>query len=288
MRSGAQPARPYSCRSPSIALTSARYAVLVFLYSATASVALALTPALPVQLTAPTTPPAPSTATSGELGPLFYTPEERGRLERQRADAKAGVGTPTAALPAVSQVTVDGYVRRTDGPQTTWVNGRPQVGRAGLSAVPVGSANLAPGSYAVAERQMGDRVIVRAPGEPAVALKPGQTHEFAAQATREAYQSGAPRPAAAAIPVTVTTETVTTSITTKSAKPKKKSPAPDTKKRIKKPPKTAPGAPSGARKTGTVKGDAPAQATPASSPSAASSITPADPRTGAPVIAPRP
>ena len=57
-----------------------------------------------------------------DFGRLFFTPEERAALDARR---KARLPDKPAAAPVVaSPVTrVDGYVRRSEGPSTVWVNG---------------------------------------------------------------------------------------------------------------------------------------------------------------------
>jgi hypothetical protein len=56
-----------------------------------------------------------------ELGRLFFTEEQRAALDARR---KARVPDRPAAPAAASPTTrVDGYVRRSGGPSTVWVNG---------------------------------------------------------------------------------------------------------------------------------------------------------------------
>lgn len=55
------------------------------------------------------------------LGRLFFTPEQRAALDARR---KARVPDKPAAAVIASPVTrVDGYVKRSQGPSTVWVNG---------------------------------------------------------------------------------------------------------------------------------------------------------------------
>ncbi len=69
---------------------------------------------------------------AAELGRLFLTPQERAALDRARHTVKK----PTVEQPrlvdiapddetpeAEAPITVDGYVSRSDGPATVWVNG---------------------------------------------------------------------------------------------------------------------------------------------------------------------
>ncbi len=57
-----------------------------------------------------------------ELGRLFFTPEQRAALDARR---KARIPDKAAPTPSVASPTtrLDGYVRRSDGRSTVWVNG---------------------------------------------------------------------------------------------------------------------------------------------------------------------
>lgn len=56
-----------------------------------------------------------------DLGVLFHTPEERARLDRlRRGEVTEAVAAAVAAKPEVT-----GYVRRSDGRSTVWINGIP-------------------------------------------------------------------------------------------------------------------------------------------------------------------
>jgi hypothetical protein len=87
-----------------------------------------------------------STAVSAqELGRLFFTPEQRAALDARR---KARVPDKPAAAPAVASPTtrLDGYVRRSDGRSTVWVNGERADGAApradGRVSVTVGESDV--------------------------------------------------------------------------------------------------------------------------------------------------
>ena len=63
-------------------------------------------------------------ALAQELGRLFFTPEQRAALDARR---KARVPDKPAAPMVVSPTTrLDGYVKRSDGRSTVWMNGEPQ------------------------------------------------------------------------------------------------------------------------------------------------------------------
>ena len=59
-------------------------------------------------------------ASAEPLGRLFFTPEQRAVLERQRRD-----GSTDAALADGERLRLDGIVTRSAGPPTIWANGRP-------------------------------------------------------------------------------------------------------------------------------------------------------------------
>jgi len=67
---------------------------------------------------------APATDVLGQdLGRLFFTPEQRATLDARR---KARVpDTPNVAAVASPTTRVDGFVHRSGGPSTVWVNGEP-------------------------------------------------------------------------------------------------------------------------------------------------------------------
>lgn len=90
-----------------------------------------------------------------ELGRLFFTPQQREQLDARR---KARVPDKPAATIVVSPTTrVDGFVKRSGGPSTVWVNGE---------ALPEGSGDaprIAP-SLSVTVGEGGRRAALK-PGE---------------------------------------------------------------------------------------------------------------------------
>ena len=69
---------------------------------------------------------AAGAAGAQEMGRLFFTPEQRQALDARR---KARVMDKPAAAPVAAAPTLrmDGYVKRSRGPSTVWVNGESQV-----------------------------------------------------------------------------------------------------------------------------------------------------------------
>ncbi len=65
-------------------------------------------------------------AHAAELGTLFHTPDERKALDAMRANASRPQ-KPAAEKPAPAPAPerLDGFVVRTHGPATVWINGRP-------------------------------------------------------------------------------------------------------------------------------------------------------------------
>jgi hypothetical protein len=96
-----------------------------------------------------------------ELGRLFFTPEQRDVLDARR---KARVPDNPTATTAVSPTTrLDGYVKRSEGPSTVWVNGEslletsPEAPRIGVTRGDDGKVSIGVG-------ESGARVGLR-PGE---------------------------------------------------------------------------------------------------------------------------
>jgi hypothetical protein len=82
-------------------------------------------------------------AQAQDIGRLFFTPEQRAALDARR---RARVPDKPAATPLVASPTtrLDGYVRRSQGPSTVWVNGasvdEARPGSDARVSVPVGDA----------------------------------------------------------------------------------------------------------------------------------------------------
>ncbi len=94
-------------------------------------------------------------AQAQELGRLFFTPEQRSTLDARR---KARVPDKPAAVAASPTMRLDGYVKRSGGRSTVWVNGEPADDSARPPAAGEGRATVSVGD-----------------GERRVQLKPGET-----------------------------------------------------------------------------------------------------------------
>jgi len=104
---------------------------------------------------------AASPARAEQLGRLFFTAEQRAALDaRRNAHVPDNPSAPTATSPVTR---VDGYVKRSQGPSTVWINGE---------TVPATGS----GSARIDERSGEGRVTIDAPeGRNRPRLKPGQS-----------------------------------------------------------------------------------------------------------------
>ncbi len=80
--------------------------------------------------------PSASFAQTEALGRLFHSPESRAELELKRGIKpepvikkpvvkKAVIKTPKPTLPLPDPIMLQGYVKRSDGPNTVWINHQP-------------------------------------------------------------------------------------------------------------------------------------------------------------------
>lgn len=118
---------------------------------------------------------SPPVAAGDELGRLFFTPERRELLDRQRTlnalEAQSAAEEP--------QILVNGQIRRSSGKRTTWINGQPQNDdemRTGVAARP-DSRNPA-------------RVQLAPGDDPAVSVKVGETFNRGTQETTSPLGDG--------------------------------------------------------------------------------------------------
>ncbi len=102
------------------------------------------------------------------LGRLFFSPEKRAVLERQR---QLNVQVQETQTLEGATMHLDGVIQRSGGKKTVWINGQPQ----NDNATPLGvAAKIAPGDPG--------RASLSAEGESPVNLKVGETVN---RATRE-------------------------------------------------------------------------------------------------------
>jgi hypothetical protein len=102
-----------------------------------------------------------SPAQAQELGRLFFTPEQRANLDARR---KARVpDKPTAVVVAAPVTRVDGYVKRSLGPATVWINGE-SVADSAPEAPRIDTGRADGGSVSISVGEGGSRVRLK-PGE---------------------------------------------------------------------------------------------------------------------------
>jgi hypothetical protein len=117
------------------------------------------------------------------LGRLFFTPDERARLDvlrRQPAPRPTAEAAPQDSAPPPVTVRYSGMVRRSDGRSTAWINDRP-----------VNDAGDATGARARVDADGAARITL--PRQGSVRLKVGQTAELASGRIEESYARPAPR-----------------------------------------------------------------------------------------------
>jgi hypothetical protein len=104
---------------------------------------------------------SPVLAQAQELGRLFFTAEQRTNLDARR---KARVPDKPAAVVVAAPVTrVDGFVKRSSGPTTVWINGE-SVGDTAPEAPRIDSGRTAGGAVSITVGE-GDRRVRLKPGE---------------------------------------------------------------------------------------------------------------------------
>jgi len=108
---------------------------------------------------------------SQDVGRLFFTPEQRAALDARR---QARVpDKPSAVVVASPTTRVDGFVKRSSGPSTVWVNGEP---------LPEGSGD---------SPRIGPRVsIPLGEGGRRATLKPGETLDRGTGEVRDVIGDG--------------------------------------------------------------------------------------------------
>lgn len=110
------------------------------------------------------------------LGRLFFTPERRAALERQR---QLNIQEKTQETVEVASVHLNGVVRRGGNQATVWVNGRPQQ---------VDNANT--GILVKPSSKELDRVGIRVGDEAPSSLRVGETLNRATQETTDGLAGG--------------------------------------------------------------------------------------------------
>ena len=113
----------------------------------------------------------PAVRAGDDLGRLFFTPERRQQLDRQREmnllDKQQAPADPT--------LTVDGVVTRSSGKRTAWVNGNPQHENDAWSGLTVSTRAGNPAQVLI---ESGDAPAARARVGETVNRSTGESHDL--------------------------------------------------------------------------------------------------------------
>ena len=105
-------------------------------------------------------PATGSASTTGELGRLFFTPEQRRQFDRQR-DTQT---EEKPLAPSDPTLTIDGVVTRSSGKRTVWINGAAHNDGVQPDGIAIGTNRRTPG-----------QVVVRPSGAPPIPARVGDT-----------------------------------------------------------------------------------------------------------------
>ncbi|MGH8657793.1 MAG: hypothetical protein ACREV4_04740 [Gammaproteobacteria bacterium] len=133
---------------------------------------------------------APVAAKGAELGRLFTTLQERAALDKLRREGPKPVAAPEEIKPSVTPepisdqppqpITVNGFVKRSDGANTVWINGVNSLeGEFDSQGIQVDTRHI-----------RSDRVTVTVSGRPvrSIEMRPGQTFDPAMGRMVDVYQ----------------------------------------------------------------------------------------------------
>lgn len=88
-----------------------------------------------------------------ELGRLFYTPEQRARLDIEHARDATPADSPNV-------MSIDGIVQRHGGERTVWINGVPQIAGRSDDRTPESVPVAVPGWSQPVKVKVGQKVIL--------------------------------------------------------------------------------------------------------------------------------
>ena len=134
-------------------------------------------------------------AASDTLGRLFHSPESRAELEQKRGVKpapqpqervlkKAVVKAPKPTLPLPDPIMLNGYVKRSDGPNTVWINHQPVRENSRIQSINVG--HIAKGHQSKKNSLLAkqnslnkiDQLLIKIPANgKVIQLKPGQRYD---------------------------------------------------------------------------------------------------------------
>jgi hypothetical protein len=97
------------------------------------------------------------TAQAGELGRLFFTPQQRQQMEFQ------GTSTRSAEDGRRNYIIVNGVVQKHGGNRTVWINGTAQATEPGNDRTPSTVPVTVPGKSQPVQLKVGQKLLLEAP-----------------------------------------------------------------------------------------------------------------------------
>lgn len=130
--------------------------------------------------------PSLGMAAEQSLGRLFFTPEQRARMDVARQQERSiKIDTEQQENgPPVANITLNGVVTRSDGKSTVWINNREQNGDKAVSVIAVPARGKAAGQVS----------ITTPDAKRSVQLKVGQSIDLSSGQVEEAYRHVPPAP----------------------------------------------------------------------------------------------
>lgn len=139
--------------------------------------------------------PAISFAENKTLGRLFHSPESRAELEhkrgmkpkpvtQKRVVKKAPIKLSNASLPLPDPIMLQGYVKRSDGPNTVWINDQPVRENSQTQSIKIGRITKRhqskQNSLLAKQNSLNkiDQLLIKIPANgKVIQLKPGQRYD---------------------------------------------------------------------------------------------------------------
>jgi hypothetical protein len=98
-------------------------------------------------------------AQAGELGRLFYTPQQRQQLEYQESSNSSVDGSNR------NYIIVNGVVQKQGGNRIVWINGAPQAAGRGNDKTPASVPVTVPGKSQPVQLKVGQRLLLGTPAQ---------------------------------------------------------------------------------------------------------------------------
>lgn len=136
-----------------------------------------------------------SVAESETIGRLFHSPESRAELEQRRGHVpkpvvkkrvvkRVSTKAPKPTLPLPDPIMLQGYVKRSDGPNTVWINHQPVRENSQTQSIKVGriaKRHQSKNKSLLAEQNTLnkiDQLLIKIPANgKVIQLKPGQRYD---------------------------------------------------------------------------------------------------------------